>query len=304
MKLPLNAGSFSQIVQSKIFQTTVMAAILVAGVAVGLETSPMIAERYRTALTLLDHLIIWIFIVELLFKTAAEGRRPWRYLYDPWNVFDFIIIAAYFLPLQNEYILVLRLVRILRVLKLIRSLPRLRILVGALLKSLPSMMYVSLLLLLLFYTYGVTATFMFADNDPLRFGSLPKSILSLFQIVTLEGWGDIMYTQMYGCDVFGYDGLEELCQNPSSSPVVAALFFVTFVMLGAMIVINLFIGVMTTSLEEAQREHQLEEEEHLIQHIHATEETLEVKLSTLQNQLQAIQTALEQIRRDLPSDGS
>ena len=83
----------------------------------------------------------------------------------------------------------------------------------------------------------------------------------------MEGWSDIMYTQMYGCDRYGYEGMEYLCTTPSTSPIVGAFFFVSFVMLGAMIVINLFIGVMTSSLEEAHREQQGYNEEEMLTQI-------------------------------------
>ena len=70
-------------------------------------------------------------MVEIGVKMGAEGARPWRYFLDPWNVFDFIIVAVCFLPFNREYAAVLPLLRLLRVLKLVRALPRLQVLVGA-----------------------------------------------------------------------------------------------------------------------------------------------------------------------------
>ncbi|MFB2980391.1 ion transporter [Microseira sp. BLCC-F43] len=281
-------------VNSTTFQIIIMVAIVMSGVLVGIETYPEFAAKHTPLLKIIDSIIIWIFIGEFLLKITAEYPRWWRYFFDGWNIFDFLIIVAFFLPVDVDYILVMRMVRILRLLKLLRAVPRLQILVSALLKSLPSIGYVCLLLMLLFYMYGVVATFIFAKNDPIHFGTLPRSMLSLFQVATLEGWSDIMYTQIYGCDRYGYGGMEELCKNPSAQPL-SPLFFVSFVMLGAMIVINLLVGVMIASLEEAHQE-QLQEKDEVITHqIEENEKTLEKKLEQIQNQLYQMQTSLEKI---------
>ena len=100
----------------------------------------------------------------------------------------------------------LRLFRLLRVLRLLSAVPKLQLLVNALLKSLPSMLYVTVLLLLLFYVYAVAGVMFFAKNDPVHFGNIFDALLSLFRIVTLEDWTDVMYLQIYGSDVYeGYN---------------------------------------------------------------------------------------------------
>ena len=202
-----------------------------------------------------------IFIIEIVVKVGAEGRRPWRYFRDPWNVFDFTIVAVCFLPLNAQYVAVLRLARLLRVLKLVRALPKLQILVSALLKSIPSMGYVALLLGLLFYVYSVAAVFLFGPNDPVHFSDLPIAMLSLFRVVTGEDWTDVMYINMYGCANYGYDGAMDLCTKSQGYPVFAALFFVSFMLLGAMVILNLFIGVIMGGMEEAKAENEMLERE-------------------------------------------
>jgi voltage-gated sodium channel len=248
------------------FQNLITAVILFAGVLVGFETYPSIVEEYETPLHILNEIVLWIFVLEVVVKMGAEGARFYRYFKDPWNVFDFVIVAACFLPFGGSAVTVLRLLRLLRVLKLVKALPKLQILVGALLKSIPSMVYVSVLLFMLFYVYAVAAVFFFADNDPVHFENLQISMLSLFRIVTLEDWTDVMYINMYGCENYGYDeNSVRLCQysddNPSNmSPVAGALFFVSFVLSGTMIILNLFIGVIMTGMDEAQAEAAEEEE--------------------------------------------
>ena len=246
---------FKKVASAAWFQNFITAVILLAGVLVGFETYPALVEKHHTALHIGDQIILWIFVSEIVVKMGAEGKKPWRYFLDPWNVFDFIIVAACFLPFEGNAVTVLRLLRLLRVLKLVKALPKLQILVGALLKSIPSMVYVSVLLLLLFYVYAVAAVFLFGENDPLHFKNLEIAMLSLFRVVTLEDWTDLMYINMYGCDRYGYgpDSVV-LCTAPSANPLLAAAYFVSFVLTGTMIILNLFIGVIMSGMEEAQAE--------------------------------------------------
>ncbi len=266
------------------FQHFVTGVILFAGALVGAETNPSFVASYEGVLHVLDRAVLGIFLAEVVIKIGAEGSKPWRYFRDPWNLFDFAIVAAAFLPIDAQGVTVLRLLRLLRVLRLIRAIPRLQILVNALLKSIPSMFYVTVFLLMLFYVYGVAATFLFAANDPVHFGSLPTSLLSLFRVVTLEGWTELLYIQMRGCDVYGYDGMAALCTAPQAAPPTAVLFFVSFILLGTMIVLNLFIGVITNSMAEAQ----VENAEAALETGTADAQSLEQELAEVQRQLASL----------------
>ena len=235
------------------FKNAITITILFAGLLIGIETYHEFASDYKNILHFLDQLILLIFIVEILVKILAEGTKPWRYFMDSWNIFDFVIVAAVFMPFGGSSIAILRLLRLLRVLKLVRALPKLQLLVNALLRSIPSMGYVSLLLLLLFYIYAVAAVTFFGENDPVHFSDLQTAMLSLFRVVTLEDWTDIMYINMYGCGDYGYSGIMEKCTNSKAYPLGSALFFVSFVLFGTMIILNLFIGVIMTGMEEAKK---------------------------------------------------
>ena len=284
------------LVESNRFQRLVMIAILTAALLVGLETYPGIVARWGAVLHLLDRLVLAVFIVEIAARIGAQGRHPWRYFRDPWNVFDFLIVAVALLPL-GRYVTVLRLLRLLRVLRLVRALPRLQILVNALLKSIPSMGWVSLLLLLVFYVYGVASVFLFGQNDPFRFGSLHVALITLFQVATAEDWSTTLYTQMYGCGFYGYEGREVLCTAPAAHPVVAPLFFISFILLGTMIILNLFIGVIMNSMAEAQRETEEREDRLHVAHGDSItrERTLDIELARLEEQLSEAQHALRRI---------
>ncbi len=286
-----------RIVQHPRFGQFVTAVILLAAVVVGAETYPSVVAEHGSVLHVLDRVILAIFVAEIAVKMVALGSKPWRFFADPWNVFDFLVVAACFMPLDATYVTVLRLARLLRVLRLVRAVPRLQVLVGALLRSIPSMGYVGLLLGLLFYAYGVAATFLFSGNDPIHFGSLQMSMLSLFRAVTLEDWTDLMYIQMKGCAGYGYDGMMELCTQSVARPVTGALFFVSFVLLGTMIILNLFIGVIMNGMNEAQAEREAEEKLLLRQSGKAP--SLVEELGDVTSQLAVLHKRLAELQRAL-----
>jgi len=255
-----------RIANSSAFQRSIDVVILFASVLVGIQTYKGFALRHAPLLNALDIIILGLFTIELIIKLLAEGSRPINYFRNPWNLFDFLIVAACLLepllPINAAFLPVIRLARILRILRLVTVIPKLQILVGCLLKSLPSMAYVSVLLFLLFYVYGAMAVFLYGENDPIHFRNLQTAILSLFRVATLEDWTDIMYINMYGSDAYGYthQDIHDWQAIPSSSPLGAALFFVSFVLMGTMVILNLVIGVIMSSMEEMKAEVSIQEE--------------------------------------------
>lgn len=276
------------------FQNFIIAVILLAGVVVGLQTYPEFTSRHATILNLLDSAILWIFVVEVLVKMGAEGRRPWRYFLDPWNVFDFTIVAVCFMPFGGSMVAILRLARLLRVFKLVRALPELQIIVAALLKSIPSMFYISILLFLLFYLYAVLAVFTFGPNDPVHFADLQTGMLSMFRVATLEDWTDVMYINMYGCENYGYSGIPELCTESKAFGFWAAAFFSSFVLVATMIILNLFIGVIMNGMDDAKVEMAAQAK---ALEAAARGEAVADRLASLADQLTAIQEELSELSR-------
>lgn len=238
-----------QLVESGPFRYFILTLIILSGVIVGLETYPEIHQQYSSLFHILDQFIISVFLLEIVFKILAKGQKPWEYFLDPWNVFDFIIVAVCFIPqIDTHFVTVLRMARILRVFRVISIFPRLQILVNALLKSIPSMGYVVVLLFLVFYIYAVLGSFFFAKTDPVHFGSLHLSMITLFKVLTLEGWTDILNIQIYG----SAEANAEYTLKAGSYWSLA--YFISFILLGAMIIMNLFIGVIMNSMQESQAE--------------------------------------------------
>lgn len=238
-----------KIVESYLFRNFILGIIIISGVIVGMETYPQLYLKNVALFHAVDQLIIGIFVFEMVLKLLSFGTSPLNYFKDPWNVFDFMIVAIFFVPnVDTHFVAVLRLARILRVFRIISVLPKLQILVNALLKSIPSMGYVVVLLSIVFYIYAVAGSFLFGKSDPVHFGSLHISMISLFKVLTLEGWTDIMNIQLYGTS----DPTAEYAKTPDSYASVA--YFVSFILFGAMIIMNLFIGVIMNSMQESQNE--------------------------------------------------
>jgi voltage-gated sodium channel len=241
----------------------ILALIVISGVLVGFETYPAFSEGTLVGdiIIRVQQVILWIFVLEQVLKIAACGNRPWEYFRQGWNLFDLAIIVVCFLPLDARFATVFRLARLLRTLRMVTVLPKLQVLVGALLKSIPSLGYIGLLLGLHFYVYACAGTFLFAKNDPMRFSTLHQTGLTLFQVLTLEGWNDILATQYNGSNAEYPDSWKEISEQKrpgyresQAQPIVAAIYFVSFILMGTMIMLNLFTGVIISSMEEAQAE--------------------------------------------------
>lgn len=278
-----------KIAEAKWFQNSVTITILFAGLLVGMATYSEFAAENEFVLGVCNRIVLIIFIIEVLVKLIAEFPKPWKYFTDAWNVFDFIIVAAAFMPFGGSSVAILRLLRLLRVLKLIKALPKLQMLVGALLKSIPSMGYVSILLLLLFYIYAVAGVFFFGENDPIHFENLQTSMLSLFRVVTLEDWTDIMYINMFGCENYGYDGNMDICTSSSANAAGSVFFFVSFVLIGTMIFLNLFIGVIMNGMDEAKAEMAAADE--------LEKKGSDIDIDDLQKKLEEMQAMITQLKK-------
>jgi voltage-gated sodium channel len=216
------------IVESKLFHRGVIVLIFLNAIVVGMETYPYMQANYGQLLDRVDNTILYLFVLELVLRFFAIERSR-QFFQNGWNVFDVVIVGASFLP-ASEFFTVARLFRVLRVLRAVSVLPDLQRLVAALLRSLPSLCHISLLLVLLIYVYAAIGTSFFAELSPQYFGSLHRSVLTLFGVITLEGWVSIME--------------EILPQMPW-----AWLYFVTFILAGTFIALNFFVGIIVNNLQ-------------------------------------------------------
>jgi len=161
-------------------------------------------------------------------------------------------------------LMLLRLLRVLLILKMVRSIPELRVAVVSLIQGAASIGYIGLSMLVVFYFFAIFGFILFSQNDPWHFGNLHLAMLTLFRCATLEDWTDVMYINMYGCDMYGYDAepsMERACLKPHAHGYVAVVYFMIITVINALILLNLFIGVISTSMEEATQD--LEKEERI-----------------------------------------
>lgn len=252
------------------FQNAITGFIFLAAIMVAVQTYPTPNATYGNIYKTIDALILWVFVLEIVVKLLACGKIPWTYFNDNWNRFDFIIVLISFVPLPTSgnggggIITAFRLLRLLRVLKLVKALPKLRILIIGLFMSLNSIGYIGFLLILNFYLFSCAGVGFFGKNDPVFMGDVFTAMLTLFRCSTLEDWTDVMYIAMYGCENYGYDGIEHLCTMSYGQPFLAAIYFVAFIIISSMMVMNLFIGIIASSVEDAK--HKLDDEALLAEH--------------------------------------
>jgi voltage-gated sodium channel len=209
-------------------QRWIVTVILINAVILGLETNPAVMRAAGGWLRLLDALCLAVFVVELAAKMAAYRLLFWR---NPWNIFDFFVVAVALVPGAGVWA-VLRGLRVLRVLRLLTVVPQLRKVVAAFLHAIPGLTGVVLVMLIFFYTAGVLATNLFGASHPQWFGSLGASLYSLFQIMTLESWSMGIVRPL-------------MTEHPW-----AWLFFVPFIVIATFTILNLFIGIIVSTMQE------------------------------------------------------
>ena len=224
-----------RVVAAAWFQWGITAIIAVNAIIIGLDTSAWLAARFGAWFEAANQIFLGVFVLEAGVKIAAAWPKPMRYFKDGWNVFDFTIIVFSLLPSTGELATLARLARLLRVLRLVSALPELRLIIVTLVRSIPSMFNVVGLMSIIFYIYAVAGYHLFHEIDPTHWRTLGISALTLFRVVTLEDWTDVMYAAM-------------------AHHWWAWIYFVSFVVIGTFVIINLFIAVVLNNLDEAKAE--------------------------------------------------
>jgi len=215
-------------------QHGVLALIIVNAIVLGLETSPTLMAVWGPALQGLDRAILGIFVVEIVLRIVAHRGAFFR---DPWSVFDFLVVAIALVPATGE-LAVLRALRVLRVLRVLTLVPSMRRVVGGMLAAIPGLSSVALVLLLLFYVFAVITTKLFGASFPDWFGTLGRSLYTLFQVMTLESWSMGIVRPVM--EVYPW----------------AWAFFVPFILIATFTMLNLFIGIIVNAIQRFAEEDQ------------------------------------------------
>ena len=182
---------FEKLKENRVFQFSVVAIIILNAVLIGATTYEL-DPVFLNIIHLLDYAITIFFVIEILIRFIGEKEKK-KFFKDGWNIFDTIIVAISLIPIpDNSSYLVLRLLRIFRVLRLISVIPELKKIIEAILDSIKRVFYVSLLLFIVLYIYATMGSILFGEDDPDRWADLGISLITLFQVLTLSSWENVM----------------------------------------------------------------------------------------------------------------
>lgn len=261
--------ALSKFFKSRTYEFGITALIAVNAALMAAETLPAIRSSWGGLLEFFNHVIVLVFVVEILLKILTFRRDFWR---DAWNWFDLAVVTISVLP-ASEAFAPLRALRALRLLRLIAVLPSLRRVVEGFLRALPSLGSIMLLLMLLLFVFSLIGTKLFGSTYPELFGGLGASAFSLFTVMTLEGWPD-------------------LAREVMQAHPMAWAFFITFIVVSSWVVLNLVIGVVVDSMQSYTHEQELE---------------LEIEILRNQKQMMeeitALRSEIARLRGDGPTGG-
>lgn len=230
MNSQLLQSKFMALRSNKGFELFVVAVILFSAIVVGAKTYDL-PEGVLTLVSYLDHLITFIFLFEISVRFIAEENKR-HFFKSGWNIFDTIIVIASLVPVdESEMAFIGRLLRIFRVLRMVSIIPELRVLLNSLLKALPQLGYVMLLMFIIFYIYAAIGATLFADINPVLWGDISISLLTLFRVMTFEDWTDVMYETM---TVYGFSWI----------------YYLSFIFLTAFAFLNMVIGIVVSVIEK------------------------------------------------------
>ncbi|CAG9620058.1 ion transporter [Sutcliffiella rhizosphaerae] len=225
------------IVNHSIFMKVVMGVILLNAILVGVETYPDLRRENASLIHSFEVFFLWFFTIEIILRMLAEKKIS-HFFHSKWNVFDFVIVAGVLIFSGTYFISAIRILRVFRVLRAITVVPSLQRLVTAFLKTIPSLGTIMLLLSLVFYIFSVLGVLFFGDIFPEYFGTLHLALVTLFQIITLDSWASGIFRPIFEQLPFSW------------------IYFVSFILIGTFIVLNLIVGEIINNIQEAREEEQ------------------------------------------------
>lgn len=264
------------LVESMGFQAAVMVVIVANALTLGLQTYPLPPEVQR-ALLVFDDLCLLFYVIEAALKIYAHRGA---YFHDGWNIFDLVIILvslipSWLLPIPTQVARIIRVFRAFKAFRLIGAFRNMRVIVEALISSIPGVIWTAVLMGIVFYVYAVIGTVAFAGVYPDHFGSLHETLYTLFQVMTLESWSEGVARPV-------------IAQIP-----LASVYFVSFVMISAFIMVNVIVGIVVGAIEDSRAKlaEEIEAEKHACEP--ADESALHSELAQVREHLAAVERLLE-----------
>lgn len=263
-----------KLVETDRFTNAVMTVIIINAITLGLSTSESVMDSIGPIIEMVDDIALAIFVVELALKFYAYRLRFFK---SAWNIFDLCVVTVGLLP-SGGGMSALRGLRVIRAMRLLSVIPQMRAVVQALLDALPGMGAVIIMISIVFYVFGVMATLMYGDTFPEWFGTLGRSLYSLFQIMTLESWSMGIVRPVMEV-------------HPS-----AWVFFVPFIVITSFSVLNLFIGLLVNTMQTAVEEETEAEFEKLRDLVKRETDIVADNVSELHAEIKALRAELAEQR--------
>ncbi len=255
--------TIASILASRVFQNTIIGVILLNAAILGIQTNRGLAPGTASLLETLDEICLAIFCLEILMKFTVMRFGFFR---DGWNVFDFLVVGVALVPASGP-LAVLRALRVFRLMRMVTVIPSMRRVISGMFGAIPGTASVAGVLLVIFYVAAIMATSFFRSVDKENFGDLTTTILTLFQLMTLEGWPDI-------------------ARGIMAELPMAWLFFVPFIIMTTFTTLNLMFGIIVDSMENAKEESV--KEEMAKQGIQIESESDEMRLAVIESEVKAL----------------
>jgi voltage-gated sodium channel len=263
------------LVENETFKNVILGIIIFNAVTLGMSTSGYLMDRVGGIISVVDNIVLTIFVIELALKFYAYRLGFFR---SAWNIFDLIVVGLGLLPSQ-EGLSALRGLRVIRAMRLLSVVPQMRAVVQALLDALPGMGAVIIMISIVFYVFAVMATLMYGNAFPQWFGTLGRSLYSLFQIMTLESWSMGIVRPV-------------MERYPS-----AWAFFVPFIVITAFSVLNLFIGLLVNTMQTAVEQETEAEFENLRKLVRDETDSVDRNVLQLLDEIQALRGEVKELKR-------
>ena len=262
----------ARLVDSQRFQIFISGVIVLNAIVLGIETYVTPDTETFVFLMRINEFFYIIFLIELILRMVSYFPRPLNFFRSGWNIFDFIVIGAALIPAIRAQAEVLRLLRLARIVRLLRFLPNARVLLSTMGKALPSVLSMVVLVILILFIYGMVGFVMLSDALPQEWGNIGSSMMTLFILLTLENFPTYL------------DQAQEVTP-------FASIFFLSYVLIAAFVVLNLVLGIVVGAMEEAR-----EEEEARLRKEEETEHTSLVELVIgLRKQLELVESEIQEL---------
>jgi voltage-gated sodium channel len=275
-------SSAERFIERPVVRDTIMTLIVINAIVLGVLTYSEVLPRWLvTILNVIDMAVTFIFVAEILLKLYVYRLKFFKL---GWNWFDFIVVGVSMIPGGSAFN-VLRALRVLRLLRLLHFIPTMKRITEALLTALLGMGAILAILGLVFYVSVVMATYLFSGSQNTEnFASLGASALTMFEVLTMEGWNGHMR------DLLG--------EYPW-----AWMFFIPFILFTVWAILNLFTAVIVDSLQDSALEKMLDAEEKISDELEIQESHDVIRHRELMALIGELRAEVQELKASRRSEG-